>query len=252
MSFSDGGFHFVDLPNGWTVGRFGAMEELDGVAHVVTTRKALDVRLVADDRAAAAATLAKELGLAGAAFCRQVHGNEVVAVADSGPAGDADAMLTAHRGLGLMALSADCPLILLADPVSGTVGTAHASWRGTVARIAPNLVLEMVSRFDASCANMVACICPSAGPCCYKVGQDVADAAISGIGPHAEGFFLTRGGATYFDLWRANAAELVQVGLRRQNVHVAGVCTICRNDVFPSYRVEGASAGRFAAVIGRT
>jgi copper oxidase (laccase) domain-containing protein len=31
---------------------------------------------------------------------------------------------------------------------------------------------------------------------------------------------------------------------------VAGVCTLCRNDLFPSHRREGEAAGRFAAVIG--
>ena len=42
-----------------------------------------------------------------------------------------------------------------------------------------------------------------------------------------------------------------RIRLREENVHVAGVCTIERNDLFPSHRVEGSRAGRFAAVIGR-
>jgi hypothetical protein len=31
---------------------------------------------------------------------------------------------------------------------------------------------------------------------------------------------------------------------------VAGICTLCRNDLFPSYRREGNAAGRFAAALG--
>ncbi len=77
-------------------------------------------------------------------------------------------------------------------------------------------------------------------------------AAIAGIGPRAEAFFAERGGKVYFDLWAANADQLAQAGLPPANIHVAGVCTMCRNDLFPSHRLEGDRAGRFLAVIART
>jgi YfiH family protein len=165
--------------------------------------------------------------------------------------GCGDGLVTAEPGRGLMGRSADCPIILAVDVSSGAVGMAHASWRGTVGRIASRLVLHMAAAFDANPAATVACICPSAGPCCYEVGGEVLAAATDGIGPHAGEFFEHRGGKLWFDLWSANADELSRAGLRGRNIHVAGICTICRNDLFPSYRVEGIASGRFAAVIAQ-
>ena len=164
--------------------------------------------------------------------------------------GEGDGMVTNIVSLGLMVRGADCPLILAVDPDGEAVGVAHASWRGTVGRIASKLISTLVDRFRVEAGNVIACICPSAGPCCYEVGPEVRDVAIEGIGQRAEQFFLNRDGKLHFDLWAANRDELTQAGLRPENIHHSGLCTICNNDRFPSYRAEGSSAGRFIAVVG--
>jgi len=251
-----GAFHLATLENGWTVGRFRALEELKGFAHVVTTRLGLDVDIVRSDPVAAADRLGAAVGVKQAAFCNQVHGPTVRVVCQGGPAGSADGLVSRTPGLALVTRSADCPLILAADPVSGVFGAAHASWRGTVARIAAGLIGQMTGQ-GALAENIVACICPSAGPCCYEVGPEVLDAAMAGIGPHAGQFFTAspaqpgRPGkpAMHFDLWSSNTDQLLRAGLGGSNIHVAGLCTLCRNDLFPSHRLEGDRAGRFAAVI---
>ena len=251
MKHSNGGFHFVDGPDGWTVGRFDVLAALDSVAHAVTTRRGptLPVKACPDD--AAVDEIARGLELDGMAYCEQVHGNAVLPVCEAGLAGQGDAMVTNEVSLGLLGRSADCPLILLADPVSGAVGMAHASWRGTVSRIATKLVVAMVAHYRMDPCRTLACICPSAGPCCYEVGSDVRQAAQSGMESDADRFFPQRDGKTFFDMWSANAHQLVGMGLSAGNVHVAGVCTICGTDLLPSYRAEGAAAGRFAAVIAQ-
>ena len=267
MACSDGGFHFEDRPDGWRAGLFDVLEGLGAVVHAVTTRLGpnLSPEVTPGDRAAG--QIARALGLNALAYARQVHGDRVLPVREGDLAGDADALITNEPSLGLMGRSADCPIVLLADPVSGAVGMAHASWRGTAARIAMKLVAAMAGHYRVDLSRMVGCICPSAGPCCYEVGADMAaearqsgspgessalaDCAPGRWWPGAERFFPERGGKTYFDLWSANVYQLVRAGLCASNVHVAGVCTICRNDLLPSYRVEGAAAGRFAAVIAR-
>ena len=260
---SDGGFHFEDRPDGWTVGLFEALGDLDSVVHAVTTRRGPEVPAGPTDPDAAADEIARALGIEALAYCRQVHGNAVLVASGPGQAGEADALVTNHPSLGLMGRSADCPIILLADPVSGAVGMAHASWRGTISRIAAKLVAAMSAHYWLDLSQTVGCICPSAGPCCYEVGATVlsqtrgldspgpGEADSSAVDVGVERFFPVRDGKTYFDLWSANAHQLVRAGLSARNVHVAGVCTICRNDLLPSYRVEGSAAGRFAAVVAQ-
>lgn len=245
---SNGGFRLERLANGWLVGRFAALEAAS-VVHLVTTRQGPEVQQVRHDPAAAGRGIAHVLGLADAAFLEQVHGGVVVVCEKGGCAGFADGLVTTLPGLALVGKSGDCPIVLIGDRNGRAVGFAHASWRATVAAITPAVVRRMV---DLGCdlSDLVACICPSVGPECYEVGEGVRAAAISGIGPHGAAFF--RPGPAekpHFDLWHANIDALVRAGVPAQSIHVSGVCTFCRNDLFPSHRREGAAAGRFAAVI---
>ncbi|MCX5645834.1 MAG: polyphenol oxidase family protein [Phycisphaerae bacterium] len=244
----NGEFRLEPLANGWLVGRFAALEAV-GVAHLVTTRQGPDVQQVRHDPAAAGREIAQALGLEDAAFLEQVHGGDVVTCAKGGCAGFADGLVTTAKGLALIGKSGDCPIVLIGDRRGRAVGFAHASWRATVAGITPAVVRRMV---DLGCdsKDLVACICPSAGPECYEVGEEVCATAISGIGSRAEAFFQSgSAGKPHFDLWHANTDALIRVGVPPESIHVSGVCTLCRNDLFPSHRREGSAAGRFAAVI---
>jgi hypothetical protein len=266
MNDLSGGFSLKRLSNGWLVGRFAALDAL-GVSHLVTTRQGPDVQQVRHDPAAAGREIASVLALEEAAFLEQVHGGDVLICEQGGCAGFADGLVTCRNGLAVLGKSGDCPIVLIADRRSRAVGFAHASWRATVAGIVPATVRRMVDLGCRPC-DLVACICPSAGPCCYEVGEEVRSAAVEGIGPHAAAFFRPSGwqrqaelvdgpsgtspiSSKYqFDLWQANTDALVRVGLAPESVHVSGVCTLCRNDLFPSHRKEGNAAGRFAGVIG--
>ena len=248
------GFRLDRLSNGWLVGRFVALEAL-GIPHVVTTRQGPDVQQIRHDTATAGRQIADVLGLNDVAFLEQVHRGDALVCDLGGEAGRADGVMTVSVGLALLGKSGDCPIILFADMHRRAVAFAHASWRSTVAGIGPAVVGRMVE-LGCEPADLVACICPSAGPCCYEVGPEVRSAAIEGIGSHAATFFRASdedpdaSGKCRFDLWQANADALMRSGLAPERVHVAGVCTLCRNDLFPSHRREGAAAGRFAAVIG--
>lgn len=252
------GFRLERLANGWLVGRFAALDAI-GASHFVTTREGPDVQVVRHDPDAAGREIANVLGLEGTAFLEQVHGGDVLTCEQGGCAGFADGLVTGKRGLAVMGKSGDCPIVLIADRGGRAVGFAHASWRATVAGIVPTTIRRMV---DLGCRpdDLVACICPSAGPCCYEVGDEVRSEAMNGIGSYAEAFFHpsgerdAKGGQAspkyFFDLWQANTDALVRAGVAPESVHISGICTLCRNDLFPSHRKEGGAAGRFAAVIG--
>lgn len=192
------------------------------------------------------------VGLKGGAWARQVHGGTVLRVTEPGFAGDADALWTDQPGLGVIGRGADCPLILVGGARSDRSrvwGFAHASWRSTVQGITTELIGSMTGA-GADPTNMVAVICPSAGPCCYEVGEEVRQAARESLGPQAVDFFVETPGQITFDLWKANTAQLTSAGLTNHNIHNVRHCTICGGSLFPSYRRQGELSGRFAAVIG--
>lgn len=242
------GFGFCNLESGWEIGRFDVLSDLEGISHLVTAQRGPDLKDMLP-HAGCDGFLARTLGLNGLAWCDQVHGKTIIDVSQAGSAGRGDGLITNVCSLGLVVRSADCPIILVADPAGRAIGVAHASWRGTVRRIASKLIESLAMSFAVEPGKLTACITPSAGPCCYEVQQDVQDAAIDGIGEHTEEFFHWRDGKTYLDLWAANVDELMRAGIQAGNIHVAGICTICSGGRFPSYRAEGDAAGRFGAVL---
>lgn len=241
-------YTLADLPDGWRVGQFAQLIDA-GIVHAVTTIDSITAPPTPEATASAAATIAQHLGMSGVAYCQQVHGGDVLHAADPGLAGEGDGLVCNTSGLGVMGISADCPLVLLADRSGRAVAVAHASWRGTVRKVAAEAVRQMVE-LGCKREELIACIAPSAGPCCYEVGPDVRDAAIAWLGRSAERFFVATDVAKWhFNLWAANADQLEQAGVPESAIDIAGVCTICCGGLYPSYRREAAAANRFYAVI---
>lgn len=196
------------------------------------------------------ARLCTAVGLPDAAWIRQVHGGVVLHADAPGCAGEADALWTDRPGLGTVGRSADCPLVLVA--LAGDHprwGFAHASWRSTVRGITASLVAAMTEA-GGDPARGTAVICPSAGPCCYEVGEEVRREALERLGPVAGNCFAPRGDRWILDLWRMARGQLRSVGIPAAAIHLAGTCTIC-GTTYPSHRRQGDRAGRFAAIIGR-
>src|SRR5260370_21647605 len=112
------------------------------------------------------------------AWMRQVHGATVGCVAaeparlagsgtaDPGP--QADALFTRSAGVALCALVADCAPVLIADPLAGLAGAAHAGRPGLVAGVVPALGKAMCEA-GAEAARMRAVI----GPASCGQGYDV-------------------------------------------------------------------------------
>ncbi len=235
---------------------FSRLSAIAGLSHAFSTRPH-DVSArgdgLAGERDLRRRQMARDLELSPQhlAWCVQVH-TPRVRVVTPGDAGGAlegvDGVCTAVADTPLMCFSADCPLVLLVDPWRRVLGLAHASWRCTVGRIVVALLDEMRTAFGIRPGDLLAGIGPSAGPCCYEVQQDVRDAAASL--PGGDGLFPRRAGRMYFDLWTANARLLAAAGVRAENIEVAGVCTMCRGDVFYSFRREGPGCGHFGLMAG--
>ncbi len=194
--------------------------------------------------------LTAAVGLADAAWVRQVHGGTVLRADAAGCLGEADALWSDRSGRGVIGRGADCPLVLVGMGGPRPVwGFAHASWRSTVRGITASLVAAMAAA-GGDPATARAVICPSAGPCCYEVGNEVRAEALQRLGPAAHEFFAARDDRWILDLWRANQVQLAAAGVPPEAVTTVGQCTICGTG-FPSYRRQGEAAGRFAAIIGR-
>lgn len=200
-----------------------------------------------------------EWSLAG---CWQVHGADVRVVQSLEEAKPAENQLgdtiycdvivsnVPHVLAGVK--TADCVPILLGDAVTGSFAAVHAGWRGTLATAVLVAVERMRDEYGAKPENLRAAIGASAGPCCYEVGPEVIDAFTSKFGD--TGLFTpTRPGHAFVDLLKANTDQLMSVGVLPERIHIAPLCTMCRTDLFFSYRKEknvNGKVGRLMAVVG--
>jgi len=176
----------------------------------------------------------------------QVHGAEVLVVdqSDAGrgafsaetSVGEADGLLTAAADLPLGVTCADCVAIYLYDPCRNVGGLVHAGRAGTMSDVAGAAVRRMESSLHANPCDIHAVIGPSAGPCCYEVTEEMAE-AFAGACLFARGRLL--------DLWESNRMLLMTAGVPLENITVAGRCTICDPE-FHSYRRDGGYARNLA------
>ena len=153
----------------------------------------------------------------------------------------------------MMLLGADCPLIIVYDPLRPALGLAHAGWRGTVRRILRNLVQVMADQYGSDPGSLIAGIGPGICKNCFEVGAEVIAEAEKHL-PFSGQVIVPPDKAgspkSHFDLIEANRLELLACGLHEENIEVSQYCTFERTDLFHSYRREGQQAGRWALLAG--
>jgi polyphenol oxidase len=198
------------------------------------------------------------------AGCWQVHGADVRvvnSVAEAKPAEDqlgetiyCDVIVSNAEHVLAGVKTADCVPILISDPRTRSFAAVHAGWRGTLATAVIAGVKRLSDEYGARAEDLRAAIGASAGPCCYEVGSDVIDAFTSRFADGAKLFTPSRPGHALVDLITANRNQLESVGVLPERIHVLPLCTMCRTDLFFSYRNEKklhGKVGRLMAVIGQ-
>ncbi len=202
-----------------------------------------------------------EWALAG---CWQVHGADVRVVenlAAAKPAEDShgdtiycDAIVSDAVQVLAGVKTADCVPVLLGDPVTGAFAAIHAGWRGTLAQVVGKALMRMRMHFETKPEDVVVAIGPAAAACCYEVGTEVID-SFSNSFPEQRLFKTTRENHACINLLQANRTQLLSAGVSEDKIFTAPLCTMCRTDLFFSYRREKSvhgKVGRLMSVIGRS
>ena len=162
---------------------------------------------------------------------------------------DIDGLLTDEPNVVLFTQYADCVPLFFADPVQRVVGTAHAGWRGTAARMGAVMVERMVSDYGCRREDILAAVGPSIGPCCFEVDEPVRLAFAESISFAADCTHELGNGKSYIDLWEINRRTLAESGVLPERIVVTDLCTRCGPDVFWSHRATGGRRGSLAGCI---
>lgn len=163
---------------------------------------------------------------------------------------DIDGLITNKSGIALVTQFADCTPLLFCDPVKKVIATSHAGWRGTVKLIGKVTVEKMVNDFSCNPADIIACIGPCIGQCCYEVDDpvfnefkkiDFLDLSKIVI-PKQDGKYM-------LSLKEANKQILMNAGIKEENMDITDLCTNCNHDELHSHRATHGQRGNMAAII---
>jgi polyphenol oxidase len=158
-----------------------------------------------------------------------------------------DGMITNSKGLLCTAFFADCVPLYFFDPVTEYIGIAHAGWKGTVGRIAENMV-EAFKKKGTNPENLRVAI----GPCISEKYYEVDDRVIKSIDEEMRKKTVTplRNNHFLLDLKQLNVEILLQTGVIRHNIEVTKYCTFRDEDLFFSYRRDFGKTGRMLGFLG--
>jgi YfiH family protein len=145
----------------------------------------------------------------------QVHSADCVIVTAPWPDAQrphADALVTDRPGLLLGVVTADCAPVLLADPVAGVIGAAHAGWKGAVGGVTDATIAAMEA-LGATRSRIAAAIGPCIAQPSYEVDAAFRDHFLLHGAGNAERFVAGRPGRYQFDLEGYVAGRLHSAGI---------------------------------------
>ncbi len=189
----------------------------------------------------------------------QIHGSRI-AVVDKNNSGCGyfshssalsgfDGMITKEKNTPLFAFFADCVPIILFDDKNHIAGIAHAGWKGTIGKIAAEIVGQAVKEFSSKLEDINIIIGPSISIKNYEIDKKMADLFLQEF-DNSDNFIIKSDNSYYLDLKKVNRKILLNSGIKNENIFVENkYCTFEDEDLFYSYRRDGKSTGRMAAVI---
>lgn len=164
-----------------------------------------------------------------------------------------DGLITFQKGILLGVRTADCLPILFYESVKKIVAVVHAGWRGTLGRVAQKMV-EEIKKLGGSPENIVAVMGPHIGMCCYNIPKERVNLFTKVFGQDKRTISNFENGP-HLDLAYVNFLQLLQVGVKKENIETPPSCTFCQKEQFFSFRRsknEGDDYGEMLSYIGIT
>lgn len=161
-----------------------------------------------------------------------------------------DGMVTDEPGIVLSTFYADCVPLYFLDPAHRAIGLSHSGWRGTVARMGAVTAGTMAREFGTRPEDLLCAIGPSICRDCYEVSEDVAEAFARAFPGHGDELISHKGNGKFqLDLWRANERVLLDAGVKKEHIALAGICTCCNSGLLFSHRASKGRRGNLGAFL---
>lgn len=163
-----------------------------------------------------------------------VHGAAVVGVSDidaGAMVAKTDGLASSTKNLFLSATAADCFLVYFYESKKNAIAIAHAGWRGLLAGVVENTVMELTNNFGARAGDLLVCVSPGIRKCHFEISLD-DKARFKGY----SNFVSKRGDRIFVDLSAIIKMKLLHAGVAAEHIDDCELCTYCNERDYFSYR----------------
>ncbi|PIS42467.1 MAG: peptidoglycan editing factor PgeF [Candidatus Kerfeldbacteria bacterium CG08_land_8_20_14_0_20_40_16] len=158
-----------------------------------------------------------------------------------------DGLITVEKNLFLMITIADCFPVFYFDSQKECIGLTHSGWRGILACINRRMVADFKKRVKSNPKDILVYIGPGIQRCHFEVEKDVFNQFHSAFG---EKIAFEKNNYFWVDLSEAIKVQLIESGIKEENIEQSAYCTYCEEKLFSSYRRDKKNYIAQGAIIG--
>lgn len=221
----------------------------DGFEHLFSTRIGWNQNDLSTDLAEIL-----DVGVSQIYTTRQVHGVAVEVIRDQDSKDISkeprDGLITNRKDVVLATYHADCVPIYFYDKVQKVVGMAHSGWKGSLNNISGEMISLFKSEFSSNLDDIIVAIGPSICASCYEIKGDL-ELLFREKFEDVDDIIINKDKKMYLDLWKVNKYNLLNIGIKDDNIIESNFCTSCNLDYLYSYRKENTKS-RMIGVIKLT
>lgn len=143
------------------------------------------------------------------------------------------------KTIASLVTTADCNAIIIYDTKNNKVANVHSGWKGTTKKIYIKAIEKMQTLFNTNPQDLIVCVSPSVLKCCFSSEDENFKKIFTDIWPEEDKYITTNNENPkrfHIDLSYVITYDLINIGVKEENIHFAGICTCCNNEHFYSYR----------------
>ena len=178
----------------------------------------------------------------------QVHGDKIAIVDKKNKkkiVKGVDGLITEEKGIALGITTADCLPILFYEPEREIIAAVHAGWKGSLKRISQKAT-QTITRLGGNIDKIIVVIGPHIKNCCYDIDEKRANSFENEFSNQA---INEKEGRIFLDLTKVNLIQLLESGVKEENIEILPFCTHCNSKQCFSYRRDKESYGETLSFI---
>ncbi len=166
-----------------------------------------------------------------------------------------DGYIVTRKNINTLVTTADCNPVIIYDPVLNIYANIHSGWKGTLKRITLKAAKIMNEKFKSKFENLIVCIGPSIKSCCFTSKEVEFKNKFVEIFDYEDKYITKdKEGRYHFDLIYVIKQDLINIGVKKENIVDSNICTCCNERDFYSYRMstkkQDEDYGTFATIVG--